>query len=208
MNKKKKIFSLFLAVVLCLVFPIISLASERSITPRFTMGWSWGGDLPRTVTFYCGFSSKECTAIRSAMSKWNAVKNPDGGKMINLALSTDSSKYNPNEIVYTDSYYDWVGYTNPELDGNEIIAADIWLGNEYSWSVGGTSSSYDIQTVVQHELGHVLGVAHCHEKDDTSKCYSSTCAKNVMNPLSKKGSTRTVLQEYDKSSYILLYCLS
>ncbi len=32
------------------------------------------------------------------------------------------------------------------------------------WHVIFTLGYYDMKTIVQHELGHALGVVHCHEE--------------------------------------------
>ena len=100
----------------------------------------------------------------------------------------------------------WVGYTDPTLSGDEILSVNIYLNTWlYEFSVGGSSSSYDIRTVVQHELGHALGVAHCHEEGDPDPCWSPTCNDNVMYRLIELGEVRTTFQPYDTASYINIY---
>ncbi|MCI8349610.1 MAG: matrixin family metalloprotease [Oscillospiraceae bacterium] len=202
--KKKRIFSALAALLMCLSLPVFASASEM-VEPRFTNGLKW----PPTITnvkFQCvgTFSSSQKTAIRAAMNKWNAVKAPDGDSLRTLSLTTSESA---NKIKWYNSGIDgWQGKM-VEVPGMGGIfeSATILLADNVSWSTTGASNAYDMQTIVEHELGHALGVAHCHENPQRSDCYSSTCSKNVMNPTSARGRVRTTLQEYDKASYILIY---
>ena len=40
-------------------------------------------------------------------------------------------------------------------------------------------STYDVKSVILHELGHALGIAHCHELEDGETCFSPTCKKKA-----------------------------
>ena len=68
-----------------------------------------------------------------------------------------------------------------------------------------------------HELGHTIGIAHCHQASDNT-CFDPKCvafgfggnlnlsvAVNIMNPACSKNYTRRVFQAYDSSSYQLMY---
>ncbi len=204
--KKKRIFSALAALLMCLSLPVFASASE-TVEPRFASGLKWP-DGVTNVKFQCvgTFSSSQKTAIRTAMSKWNAVKAPDGDSLITLSLTTSESA---NTIEWDDDFFDdWQGNMVPVPGMGGIFESATILLNENKnvlWSTSGASNAYDMKTVVEHELGHALGVAHCHELETRSGCYSSTCSKNVMNPTSARGRVRTTLQEYDKSSYILIY---
>ncbi len=209
--KKKRIFSALAALLLCLSLPVFASASE-TVEPRFASGVRWD-ECPSTVYFYCNDNIQNSykTIIRYAMNKWNAVKTPNGDSMITLALTTDTSKTN-NEIRYDNLDGGVPGLMDPgtglseTTEGRVVFTyTDIILSNKVNWSTTGASNAYDVQTVVEHELGHALGVAHCHEPNTRTKCYSSTCLKNVMNPDITRGQKRTTLQEYDKSSYTLIY---
>lgn len=74
----------------------------------------------------------------------------------------------------------------------------------FTFTVGAASNKYDIQTVATHELGHAIGVAHCHEKGE-SPCFSTTCSSNVMMREISSNSTRRTLTDYDKSSKQVIY---
>ena len=207
--KKKRIFSALAALLMCLSLPVFASASE-TVEPRFASGVRWE-DCPSTVYFSCSDNIQNSykTVIRLAMNKWNAVKTPNGGSMITLSLD-DINGYNEIRYDYIESgapgYMecdDTLG-EDPEI-GPVFLYTDILLSEDVRWSTTGASNAYDVLTVVEHELGHALGVAHCHEPNTRTKCYSSTCLKNVMNPNITIGQKRTTLQEYDKSSYTLIY---
>jgi Matrixin. len=75
----------------------------------------------------------------------------------------------------------------------------------YTFTAGAASNKYDMQTVATHELGHAIGVAHCHEVNETS-CFSATCPSNVMMCVIYDNSMRRKLTDYDTSSKQLIYC--
>lgn len=60
------------------------------------------------------------------------------------------------------------------VDGNSTSVGSIWLNGSQNWdnalTPGGSSSSYDFDTVMAHEVGHILGM-----EDDSSQ-------PGIMNP--------------------------
>ncbi len=58
--------------------------------------------------------------------------------------------------------YDSIGVTCVwyELDPYHIVEADIALNVGLQWTTTGGANKYDIQGVVTHEVGHLLGLAH------------------------------------------------
>jgi hypothetical protein len=57
-----------------------------------------------------------------------------------------------------------LGQTTFVIDDNTgaILASDIFVNSIFSWSVAsnGTSNRYDLESVLTHELGHLLGLGH------------------------------------------------
>ena len=97
----------------------------------------------------------------------------------------------------------YVGYCNVYHIGDEIRTFVISLNVNFQYAIGAVSGKYDYQTIYEHELGHALGVAHCHE--DGKTCSSSTCSQNVMNLTAQTNFVRRTLKGYDIASYQYIY---
>ena len=105
------------------------------------------------------------------------------------------------------NYGDAIGYCDIINSGSTIEQASIYLNPDAPFTVGAAYGQYDIQSVITHEAGHALGIAHCHEIGQT--CFSSTCKLNAMNPQAQLNSIqRRTLQQYDSASYIYMYLYS
>ncbi len=141
-------------------------------------------------------------AVRAAMQQWNKVRDTKGKSIVSLYLTTGATD---SRVIYSNYSFPKIGYTEHILRGDEILGATIHLASTEKWSVGYSPGCYDIQTVVLHELGHMLGVAHCHEDGSEPPCFSKTCESNVMNPYVSPGKIKRTFQEYDTASYIIIY---
>ena len=195
----RRLLMLTLSLMLCIG---ICMPAQAAAAPRLNLGYKWY-DTPWTFSLTVTFLPASVKQVRSAMNAWNAIRDPDNGWMVSIFLTTGSTS---NSIEYMEPLDFWVGYTDPTLSGDEILSVNIYLNTWlYEFSVGGSSSSYDIRTVVQHELGHALGVAHCHEEGEDDPCWSPTCNDNVMYRLIELGEVRTTFQPYDTASYINIY---
>lgn len=176
--------------------------SANIITPRLSNGFKWY-DTPKNIFFNCDFETAEREAVRSAMNTWNAVKDPDNNYMVSMFLTTGEAN---NSVIRATSYSGWIGYCDKVTIGDELLSVTIMIDSNQDWSTTGAADAYDVQTVVLHELGHALGVAHCHESSEgAGPCWSATCLTNVMNPIGSKGRVNTTLKEYDTASYIIIY---
>lgn len=206
-NKVKKISLMLLAlsITVSLVTPINLYASMYSILLNTGRKWY---DTPKTVYFSCDFNTAEKNAVSAAMSSWNNVKSFDNTSMVTLALT---EHFTNNVIHYGISVEGWVGacfyYPDSSYGQEEITGVTICLDDSRSWSTNGASGTFDIQSVVLHELGHALRVAHCHEAGEASPCWSATCLTNVMNPSTETGSggINRTLKAYDTASYQMIY---
>lgn len=200
--------------------PIIASASGIGVSPRLAVGFKWD-NLPVEVKFKYdgtdlsgdGSADDEKAAISEAMKLWNGVDDAD--KMVQLSLINIPSS---NDIVCKDAGYDYIGKTEPVFvsgSNNTILySADVLLNTNQYWTTKDTLLlKYNVQSIVGHELGHVLGVAHCHQSTDSiegtssenTECVSSTCKSNIMQPKIAQGQEIKTLTDYDKSSYRLIY---
>lgn len=153
---------------------------------------------PCTVRVRNGLGNYDSSII-SAMNKWNSVKSNSGANMITYELGSSSNNIEWSYIM-DDSF---IGYADIAAPGLIISSFNIYLNGGKSWTSGAASGRYNVETVIIHELGHVLGVNHCHMIGNS--CSSGTCTYNVMRPSVSTGTTKTTLQAYDKNSYRNIY---
>ena len=190
----KKTLFIFLALLILMSCCICSSAS-------YSLGISWD-NTPCIITWNCNFTTTEREAVRAAMQAWNSLTNSNGVSAVTSYLSTYITS--PNYVQYGYLTDGSVAKTIPNVDSNQHITdVYITLSLFKSWSTTGESTKFDIQSVVQHELGHAIGIAHCHESG--SSCSLGSCPSNVMSPNLHAGTIRTTFTSYDTAAYDYVY---
>ena len=193
------------------------LALTLLLIPSTAYGKANGHTWPRRVqyiNFYIPansdmISAEERNEIVAAFRTWREV-NYTNDYFWHLSLMTTTNSNAPNRIVkpivwnHLDSA---VGYANFTESNGVLISTTIDINTAYSFSFGASPGKYDFQSIIVHEAGHVLGVAHCHEGlKDNCTFANTTCLLHAMCPTAKRNSIQgRTLQEYDKASYMAIY---
>lgn len=193
---KKRIYSFLFAILFC-VGCCCMPASAKSLPYRW---------YKTSIPFNCYFSANQRAAVTRACGKWSDVRTTNGKQMLSLYVVQDSVTVD-NVVKFESGLgFGRVAYCLPNPEKGELQAVTIKLESGKKWSVGKAKGCYDIQTIVQHELGHAIGIAHCHEASEGSgPCWSATCLKNVMYPIARTNYQNITLTDYDISSYRLIY---
>lgn len=194
MNKRNKIIT-------SIVVFILTLSSFTVIASAKNLGFWWHGT-PKTVYVYTGsLNTTEKYIATVSMNTWNAVRTTDNQLMVTFtSTQNDFGADGRIQYGYIGSY---AGYCEAYHDGDELRTFIIYLNQNFQYYVGAAVGKYDYQTIFTHELGHALGVAHCHESGET--CNSPTCSTNVMNRLAQTNYIRRILKSYDIASYQYIY---
>ena len=116
-------------------------------------------------------------AVVAAASAWQAVETAHVPVRWGGTAAGDPA---PGEVVITFDLAgtfpggrDAAGYTELSQRGHGITAARVHLnGKDFDWATDGGPVGLDVQTIVEHELGHALGLAHpCGDADtQTPSC--------------------------------------
>jgi hypothetical protein len=141
-------------------------------------------------------NSDPVAAVQAAMQAWALVPpvlslqgqvpdtdvGQDGQNLITLADTPANRDAVADHLALT---LRWYGNHPSNLTYFPIIEADIVVNSQDPWATDGRSNRYDLQHVVTHELGHVLGLSH------------SPVMAVTMNPFSGLGQTEGRVPDLD-----------
>lgn len=159
---------------------------------------SWNDRTPIPIYLHEDFPDAYVGAVKSAIKTW---EDATGHKL--FALSDGRVSGNPvperdntNVIYYLKSWdssdTDEQGRTNTYVIGDQIVEADVLVNGRdfaYYWPpVDGRRVGVNIEALILHELGHVLGLKH---NDGTA---------SVMQTHLEPGNDRVNLTAADKST--------
>lgn len=192
--------------LLCLCLAVSLLSMTSSFAARNNYEWA---DPYKAVTIDDGFRTwgepGYTQAVYRAMSSWNSIKHPTNGRSICELVPDSSSRntlrlgrlFNQNMLGYSHIYPKFGGDVPPHT---KIDYFDIVINTgEHNFTDGAKPGYYDIQSVIQHELGHILGIAHCHETGGNG-------CQNTMHWQTLENTThQRYLKDYDISSKETIY---
>lgn len=148
-----------IVISMLLVCLLISLAGTASAYNIGTDKW----EVKPVQVNYSSLDSSWKTATYNSMSAWN-----NAGANISLANKTvidhvnisRSSSFANNGVLASESGSH--STYNSTTGKWTKISSKILVNNAYTWSTSSScpSGSYDVQSVITHELGHTLCIGH------------------------------------------------
>jgi hypothetical protein len=160
--------------------------------------------------------SEAVGAVRRAFFSWSSPSCTDiyfnyGGlestEKTNLTLGDGDKPDNKNLIIWREQQWPPSGVTDPSVtkdtpavttliyntDNGLIVDADVDLnGVNFWWTVTDDpkAASSDIENIIAHEIGHILGLAHSDEAEATM--YSMTKSSELKKRTLEKDDTAAV----------------
>ena len=202
---KQKVSRYGVAILMVLTALFVQACAQRGdeescnfIMNSYNERVSWSGSGPITLYLHSSFPQSYVPTLERAMQAWaeaagkpnlftiggyvsgSSVPREDGDSVIYYLSNWGSRASNKQAI--TDTYW----------RGNNIVESDVAINAEnYSYSTGDfvSSSQVDLESLLIHELGHVLGLVH----DDTS-------FGSVMNHRLKKQELRREISTDDRKN--------
>lgn len=145
---------------------------------------SWKRDVPVTMNIHQSVPTQFRDAIYSAAQKWNAA---EGREIIRIGQVVggpgEAQKDNIN-VIYMNSTWDQSraseqARTSVYWVGNRIQEADIRINDQnfnFYWQGSTQTQGVNIEALVLHELGHLLGLKH---KDEAASVMQTYLANNT-----------------------------
>lgn len=166
---------------------------------------SWKGALPIMINAHSSVPAKYIPALQAAIATWNKAAGKEvmrfGNSNVAGALAATADRN--NMVYWFTNAWDRPGIgeqarTNLYTIGADIREADIRINAQefaYFWRQQESSVGevVEIETLFEHELGHVLGLAH------------ASTGTSVMSPRLAYGQTRVEPTVADKTNLACEY---
>ncbi|HEY0141848.1 MAG TPA: matrixin family metalloprotease [Thermoanaerobaculia bacterium] len=177
---KKTILTLAIAVVLLAV----SFDASAYVLLSPTRTWA---SVPIRIDVYTGGNSTindgdgGVTATVGAVRAWSVVSSGTSSQQATRGKAPATIMLNTNGKICTGSCLaaTLTGY----YTGNTIYDADVYTNTRYSFTSSrendGCSGEYDMDGIMVHEVGHVIGIGHSNVAGATM--YPSVSACNIGN---------------------------
>ena len=127
---------------------------------------SWGSQTPVIMYIDSSVPDKYNDAIRTAADSWNKTVGHEVIKIGGTTSEGEQSLPNGTNVIYFQ--HDWDGPTTEQARttifwaGNRIYEAHVKINSRFRFFAGDNPviGSLDMQSLVLHEFGHVLGLKH------------------------------------------------
>ncbi len=129
---------------------------------------SWKGQLPIVIYAHTTFPEQYLGAIQDAVEYWNRAKGEELFRYGGRDSGPDQARYDGRNIIYWRSSWEAnktseQARTQIQWEGNRILDADILINNkdfDFYYTDVTSSGAIHIGSILVHEFGHVLGLAH------------------------------------------------
>ncbi|HET7436626.1 MAG TPA: matrixin family metalloprotease [Thermoanaerobaculia bacterium] len=183
--KKQTIFALAIVTAIlaasahpAMAYTLLSPTRRWKTTPVTVLVNSAGNS---TITD----SDKGVTAVAGAIKAWNIISSGSTSNTAVRGTAPSIIMLNTNGNVCTGSCLaaTLTGYYHTEGSATYIDDADIYTNTRYDYTssreADGCSGEYDIDGIMTHEVGHVIGLGHSTVAGATM--YPSVSACNFAN---------------------------
>ena len=203
MTKKQQYFYFILTLVIILLFPTTAAAYKQKLTSNGRL-IRWNSNqitltVVRVDNCSCADGTEIIDSLQRAAETWNEIPSIP---TINIIESSNNLEWGVDGVNGVYLVEEWpfsfralaVTLTTYNDNTGELIDTDVIINGEMPFSTSGQRNRYDLDTVLTHELGHVLGL-------DESDVHDST-----MYPNTRRGETnRRELSNDDIDGVLSLY---
>jgi hypothetical protein len=129
---------------------------------------SWNSKLPIALYMHSSFPPEYAITLKNAMDRWSQAMDRTMFYMAGSANGDAMPSRDGTSVVYWLNEWEALksneqGRTTIYWDGSQIYEADIRINNKnfkFSISDYGEDGTVDLESLLVHELGHVLGLGH------------------------------------------------
>ncbi len=159
---------------------------------------SWKASLPVQLYIHESVPPEFYSSIQQAAEDWNKSKGRDLIKIVGVTNKGNTARVDGANIIYWMDEWDKTkpleqARTVISWQGPNLVEADIMInaknftyaqGAPYAWG------AVDFESLIVHEMGHALGLAHVEEKN----------SKSVMEPTLASATLRRTPELFDVKS--------
>lgn len=159
----------------------------------------WGGPYPVTLHRHASFPEEYIPALERAMAEWGRAMNTNLFQLSPEVSTSHQDPFKPDGQFIIYWYREWPdhlaeleqGRTSLHTHDNQILEADIFINaskKQFDYFIDDPQNQNQVhlESLLIHELGHVLGLVHSHSH--TSIMSTHLKANEVRNRVSLEDS--------------------